>query len=150
MGHYVGEFHFVPVARPSHWLLNLDTLKVGSVPDMTATRQAIVDSGSSLITGPWSDVEAVADMIGATYIMGSYAVECSADVPSIAFTLGGRDFAMTKGDLVVTERAGWCILGLDVISDDAPFWILGDLFMRKYYVQFDWGNQRVGFALSTP
>jgi len=39
-----------------------------------------------------------------------------------------------------------CVLGIRGTSLRTPVWILGDTFMRKYYVQFDWGKKRVGFA----
>merc|ERR1711972_595268 len=100
------------------------------------TSAAIVDSGSSYLLGPKREVEAIAALMGADSDQGLYWVDCDATLPSLAFTLGGRDFALAKEDLVVAEDAGECLLGIGVGSDVEPLWILGDVFMRKYYVQF--------------
>merc|ERR1712146_317879 len=92
----------------------------------------------------------IATKLGATSVMGKeWTVDCSADIPDLSFTLGDKTFALTKSDLTLQSSGSTCILGLmgvDVPAPNGPLWILGDVFMRKYYVEFDWGQGRVGIA----
>lgn len=94
-------------------------------------------------------VRDVAARLGATEIEGGlYATRCSEETPSLSFTIGGRTYSLDRDDLVVQRSGDACLLGLMGTASDSrwPMWILGSVFMRKYYVQFDWGQKRLGFA----
>jgi len=148
--HFVGDFHFVKVSRtcpiPGYWSVDLASVRVGEELTLTATSHAFVDSGTSLISGPKREVHAIMAMLGAQLFQGLYAIKCDAVVPSVAFSIGGKDLVFELEDLVIDRRGDVCVLGLEPY--DFPLWILGDVFMRKYYVQFDWGQKRLGFALA--
>ena len=147
--HYSGDFSFVPLSSATYWQIKLDAVKLGS-DSVSSVKSAIVDSGTSLLAGPKDDVAKIAAKLGAKSILGKeYVVDCSAKLPDLTFTLGGKDYTLSQPDLILQQSGSQCILGLtgiDVPAPRGPLWILGDVFMRKYYVQFDWGQQRLGFA----
>merc|ERR1712048_783815 len=144
-----GDFTYVPLSVEGYWQVALEGVKLGS-DSVSSTKAAIVDSGTSLLAGPSSEIKAIADKLGASVIMGKeYSVDCSKDIPDLSFKLGGKEFTLSKEDLTLASQGSSCILGLmgvDVPAPRGPLWILGDVFMRKYYVEFDWCNKQLGIA----
>jgi len=149
--HYKGDFTYFPLNDESYWQVPLDGVRLGTDPkSLSSTKKAIIDSGTSLLAGPISEVKAIMTKIGATMVMGkAWSVSCDKDIPDLSFTLGGKAFSLKKDDLVLQKQGNTCLLGIqgiDVPAPRGPLWILGDVFMRQHYCLFDWGNKRMGFA----
>jgi len=143
--HYTGDFAYVPLKSQSYWEIALDGVKLNS-DSASKCPTAVVDSGTSLLAGPKDDVTAIATKLGAKSVLGKeWSIDCSKKY-SMTFTIGGKDYVLSNEDLVLNS-GGQCILGLMGIDiPRGPLWILGDIFMRKFYVKFDWGQTRVGIA----
>jgi hypothetical protein len=151
--HYTGDITYVNLLSATYWEISLGGMKVDGV-SYGEDSKAIVDSGTSLLTGPSDAVAAIAKQIGAKeFIAGEYMVSCdNADsMPDFEFTIDGKVYTLSASDYLIPD-GDECLLGmigLDIPRPNGPLWILGDVFMRKYYTVFDWGNKRVGFALAT-
>ncbi len=67
-------------------------------------------------------------------------------IPDLVYTINGEAFTVPGKDLVIQSGTTclFAMMGMDIPS--GPQWILGDVFMRKYYTIFDYGGERVGFA----
>ena len=96
-----------------------------------------------------ADDVAAAKAVGAKpALAGEYTIACDAKAPDITFVLGGRRYDLALEDYVI-EESGQCLfgmMGIDIPAPNGPLWILGDVFMRKYYVKFDIKGEQIGIA----
>lgn len=153
---YSGDLHYVNVTRKAYWQIHMSRVSVGDQLSLCGDGcQAIVDSGTSLIVGPSQEVRALQKAIGALpLLMGEYLIDCKKipSLPLISFNIGGKIFNLTGEDYVVKESqmgVSICLsgfMGMDVPPPAGPLWILGNVFMGRYYTVFDRNQDRVGFA----
>uniref|UniRef100_A0A286XMY7 Cathepsin E n=1 Tax=Cavia porcellus TaxID=10141 RepID=A0A286XMY7_CAVPO len=124
--HFSGSLNWVPVTKQAYWQIALDGIQVGdSVMFCSEGCQAIVDTGTSLITGPPGKIKQLQEALGATYV--------------------------DEGDFVDgMQVCSTGFEGLEIQPPAGPLWILGDVFIRQFYAVFDRGNNRVGLAPAVP
>lgn len=148
--YYTGEFSYVPLSAETYWEIIMGDLSV-SGNSYASEAKAIVDSGTSILTGPSAKVAEIAEAVGAKpFISGEYLMACDYSAPNLEFTLNGVVYTLTPEDYLIPD-GDICLFGmmaLDIPEPTGPLWILGDVFMRKYYTVFDTANSRVGFALA--
>jgi hypothetical protein len=149
--YYTGDIAWVPLLSADYWRITVDSITVdGSEVTTPDQRTAIVDSGTSLLVGPEDAVASITSALNATEnFAGEYFVDCDAELPTMVIYINGLPYQIDGADLIL-ESGGECLLlimGLDLTGTGVD-WILGDVFMRKYYSVFDYANQQVGFALA--
>ncbi|KAI9615590.1 hypothetical protein H4Q26_011532 [Puccinia striiformis f. sp. tritici PST-130] len=112
---------------------------------------AAIDTGTSLIALPTDTAEIINAEIGAKKSWsGQYTVDCGRipELPNLTFNFGGKEFTITGEDYILQVQ-GTCIsafTGLDMPPNIGELWIIGDVFLRKWYTVYDWGRDAVGFA----
>lgn len=108
----------------------------------------VVDTGTSFLTAPYDFAQIILPRIHTD--SGCHDID---KLPDITYVLeGGETYTLTARDYVLSVDDGWhrdCMAGFSALEVDAPLgplWILGDVFLRKYYTHFDRDNERIGFA----
>ncbi|KAI6072908.1 Embryonic pepsinogen [Aix galericulata] len=135
--YFTGSINWIPVSYQGYWQISMDSIIVnGQEIACSGGCQAIVDTGTSLVAGPPSDIGDIQSAIGArqnTY--GEYNVNCSyiSAMPDVVFVINGVQYPVSAS--AYTEQ-----------NTSADLWILGDVFIRVYYSIFDRANNRVGLA----
>merc|ERR1712028_196821 len=150
--HYTGDLTYVNLTQESYWETKLDSLVINGTR-MTSATAVILDTGTSILAGPSADVKALAAQAGATPTPinpNEYMIDCKkADsLPDITITMSGKSFTLKGADYII-NAGGECLFGftgIDVPAPMGPLWIMGDVFIRKFYTVFDMDNNRLGFA----
>ncbi|KAL0489225.1 cathepsin D [Acrasis kona] len=149
--YYTGDVTYVPLTSRTYWEIKVDDINIGGKSTGACAKgcRAAVDTGTSLIAGP---AELVAPIIDIAHV----ASDCSNinELPNIDLVLNGKAYTLTPKDYVLNVTAfgaSQCTTGFLPIKLPerlGNFWILGDVFLSKYYTEFDSANNRVGFATS--
>jgi len=155
--YFVGAITWVPVSVRKYWQIDVEALRVNSLAQAW-NFQAIIDTGTSLIVGPYSEVEQLNTRIGAKpltdnkgQLTGLYTMECGRKSrPPVAFVIKGREFTLTEDEYVIRANDNKCYSAFSHGFSNNALWILGDAFLGKYYSIYDVGLNRVGLALANP
>jgi len=153
--HYTGEINYVPLVETDYWACALDNVTFDGTGDrISKVTKAILDTGTSLLAGPVAEVKTIATDLGATPIgnTGEWSIPCEKidSLPTIDFWLGGKAYSLSGADYVI-KSGPTCLVGMvgmDIPAPAGPLWILGDVFIRKFFTVFDYGQQRIGFAIA--
>lgn len=150
---FKGKLSYYPVIDKFYWTIKLDDIRLGKkslglCSDSDACR-AIVDTGTSLITGPTRDLMKVLKAITVENDCRNYETS-----DPLVFVFNGDEYKLNVPDYIMKKEAGgrkFCramMMPLDVPFPHGPAWILGDVFMQKFYTVFNRDRNAVGFALA--
>eukprot|EP01017_Pseudomicrothorax_dubius_P050106 TRINITY_DN9424_c0_g2_i8.p1 TRINITY_DN9424_c0_g2~~TRINITY_DN9424_c0_g2_i8.p1 ORF type:complete len:420 (-),score=62.57 TRINITY_DN9424_c0_g2_i8:166-1425(-) len=160
---FIGEIRYYPVVDKYYWTIEADQILLGE-RDLGFCRpkcRLVADTGTSLVTGPSEQLSILLDGI---------AVDdgCSnlGQLPDISFVINGDRYSLTPADYIMAvsqdgiekpyarssmmTNCAAAFMPLDVPEPQGPAWILGDVFLTKYYTVFDRDSNQVGFALAKP
>ncbi|KAH8336065.1 hypothetical protein KR074_003783, partial [Drosophila pseudoananassae] len=138
---YRGELTYVPVSYPAYWQFYTDAIFLGNTL-ISMGDVAIADTGTSLLVAPQAEYYTISSLFGVDS-EGLFACGTINMWPNLNFKINGVFFEVSPEYYIIQDDF-YCSLAIQ--SSNQEFWILGDVFLGRYYTEFDVGNQRLGFA----
>ncbi|EDW11331.1 lysosomal aspartic protease [Drosophila mojavensis] len=158
---YSGCLTFVPLSKVGYWQITVASIELGD-NQLCKKCEAVVDMGTSLIVAPPAVLRSINAQLGLTVAdkrEGVYTLPCSrvSSLPKLTFNIGRRDFVLSPADYIVRFNnvcvSGFTSLeeGSAELEDDSGtdynnLWVLGDVFMGPFYMEFDMEYKRIGIA----
>ncbi|KAH8374855.1 cathepsin D [Drosophila serrata] len=143
---FEGQLHYVPIILSHSWMVEIEQTVAGSTK-IGDEAGAILDTGTSLVLMPlktyYKFLESVPVLLG-----NDNYISCKLkSLPIIYLHIGGKVFPLTPADYLVEMVRGHekiCILAVAPVKMD--FWVLGDVFLWRYYTVYDATANRIGLA----
>ncbi len=156
--YYHPPLTYVNVLTKGYFNVTMDQIEIAGhdEPFCMDNCYAIVDSGTSLIGGPKPIIRRINKLLGAESAeYGEYMVDCKAVpvLPDVEITFGGKTFGLNSGQYILrvkNEDGEWVCLtafmALDLSGANILNWVIGDIFLAHFYVEYDLDSHKVGFA----
>uniref|UniRef100_A0A6Q2XQ85 Peptidase A1 domain-containing protein n=1 Tax=Esox lucius TaxID=8010 RepID=A0A6Q2XQ85_ESOLU len=155
---YEGQLNWIPVTAETYWQIGIQGFQINGQETGWCSQgcQAIVDTGTSMLTAPSQFLGTMMQSIGVQQNQyGEYAVNCNQinSLPTLTFVMNGVSFPLLPSAYIrQTNQGGYLVCSVDITptylpsQNGQPLWILGDVFLREYYSVYDRANNQVGFA----
>jgi hypothetical protein len=141
---------FVPLSHHGFWQVALLGIRVDetSLRLCTSGCHMLVDSGTSLITGPPLQVDLLLKEL-------QISPDCFNihQLPSVLIELDGVILALEPQDYVIRLRSKLgqvscapSFTRLEISPPRGPLWVVGDVFLRRFFTAFDRRLHQIGFA----
>ena len=147
---YKGTINYYKVIEKRFWMIELTDITVNGnnlhICDNKPCK-AIVDTGSTMISGPSAQVAKLLESIKVNNT-------CDKGI-TVGFVFGEDVYEMKYKDYMVKSVVDHKMVCEPMIEEfdmklrnEGYAWIIGNVFMQKYYTVFDRDEDRVGFALA--
>ncbi|KAF9630915.1 Peptidase A1 [Lasiodiplodia theobromae] len=138
---YVDPITYVDVdSSDGFWSFETTAYAVGSGSSTSKQFSGIMDTGTTLLVLP-SDIARsyYANVTGASFNAdnGGWTFSCDADLPALHLQIGGQAHTVPGSFLNFAPAGGSACFGGLQQSDDIPFSIFGDIFIKSQFVVFD-------------
>lgn len=153
---YSGQLYSVPRVHQSRFNINIDGVSVNG-RNVGSVGSATLDSGTTLGSLPDRVAASLAQAMGLQrdYNTGVYAApkgRVNTKAP-VSFTISGINFDFKTGDLLIDSAklgdpfpSGMYVLGFTPASSTQNQIILGDVFLRNFYIVYDLAHPQIGIA----
>jgi len=142
--YYTGDLKYYPLISETYWVVKLDSVKING--SSVTVGRGIMDTGTSLIVGHSDVINPILKLIG-TVDPTCNNIE---KLPNVSLVLSGDEYVLTPDDYVLKVTAmgqSECIcgfMGMALPWNDTI--IVGDVFLRTYYTEFDMAGNRIALA----
>ncbi|KFP82910.1 Pepsin A, partial [Acanthisitta chloris] len=139
---------WIPLSAETYWQITMDSVSVhGKQVACSSGCQAIVDTGTTLLTMPVRALRILLVSLGASF-NGEISCQAVSKLPDVIFHINGKAFPVPPRAYVLRSE-GSCSVGfegMDAPTEEGELWILGDVFIREYYVIFNRADNKVGLS----
>ncbi|KAL3110690.1 hypothetical protein niasHT_011768 [Heterodera trifolii] len=111
------------------WEFQIDKVTLDDGTPINGTSDAVIDSGTSFLIGPFDEVNNISRHYGVDPENGT--MPCDQKFGPIIFTIHGQEYKVDEKTLLFDMGDGTCFVGL-ITFRSLPFWLLGDPFCREY------------------